>query len=225
MRKQSTVRILRATLFGLVGLGAAGWLSASLMAGEQATGKATHAMPVPGNGTMTKEQKIANAMTAAPAAVSGKATILDWPAKEGDQPAVLRAGSNGWNCLPDMPETQGSDPMCVDQSWMEWVAAYLAHRPPQITSVGIGYMIAPGGAWGSNTDPYAMAAAAGNQWHLAPPHLMILVPDLKSLAGVSTDPHHGGPYVMFPGTPYAHIMAPVAAPPASPSSRLNQERH
>ena len=76
-------------------------------------------------------------------------------------------------------------------------------------------MIAPGGGWGSNTDPYAMAAAAGNQWHLAPPHLMLLVPDLKSLAGVSTDPHNGGPYVMYPGTPYAHIMAPISASPVS----------
>ena len=88
---------------------------------------------------------------------------------------------------------------------------------PQITSVGIGYMIAPGGAWGSNTDPYAMSAAADNQWHLAPPHLMVLVPDLTSLAGVSTDPHSGGPYVMYPGTPYAHMMAPIAASPMSAS--------
>jgi hypothetical protein len=219
MRKRTTIGIVRTTLLGFAGLGAAAWLSASLMAGGQATGKAPHQMPMPSNGMMTKEQKIANAMTAAPAAVSGKATILDWPAKEGDQPAVLRAGSNGWSCLPDMPDSQGSDPMCVDQSWMQWIAAYMAHKAPQITSVGIGYMIAPGGGWGSNTDPYAMAAATGNQWHLAPPHLMVLVPDLKSLAGFSTDPHNGGPYVMYPGTPYAHIMAPISAAPMSASAK------
>ena len=40
---------------------------------------------------------------------------------------------------------------------------------------------------------------------------MILVPDLKSLAGISTDPKNGGPYVMYAGTPYAHIMAPITA--------------
>jgi hypothetical protein len=45
---------------------------------------------------MTKAQKIANAMTAAPSTISAQATILDWPAKEGDQPPVLRAGTNGW---------------------------------------------------------------------------------------------------------------------------------
>ena len=27
-------------------------------------------------------------------------------------------------------------------------------------------MIAPGGGWGSNTDPYAMARHADNQWRL-----------------------------------------------------------
>ena len=34
MRNQTTMRIVRTTLLGLAGLGAAGWLSASLMAGD-----------------------------------------------------------------------------------------------------------------------------------------------------------------------------------------------
>ena len=207
------MRILRATLLTVAGLVAAGWLSMSLIARGQSTDRpsAPHQMPMSSQTTaMTKEQKISSAVSAAPASVSAKATVLDWPAKEGDPPAVLRAGHNGWTCLPDMPDTQGSDPMCLDQSWMEWIDAYLAHTPPQVMSVGLGYMIAPGGAWGSNADPYAMAATPGNQWSLHPPHLMILVPDLKSLAGVSSDPGNGGPYVMYPGTPYAHLMAPIA---------------
>ena len=131
MRKRTTIRIVHTALLGLAGLGAAAWLSASVRAAARPTGQAPHQMSMPGGTKMTKDQKIAEAMTAAPAAVSGKATILDWPAKEGDEPAVLRAGSNGWNCLPDMPHTQGRDPMCVDQSWMQWVAAYTAHKPPQ----------------------------------------------------------------------------------------------
>src|SRR5438477_13061524 len=108
MRKQTTMSVVRTTLLCLAGLGAAGWLSASLMAGGQATGKAMapHQMTIPGKVMMTKAQKIANATTAAPASVSAKATILDWPANEGDPLVVLRAGSNGWSCLPDMPESQ-----------------------------------------------------------------------------------------------------------------------
>jgi hypothetical protein len=38
---------------------------------------------------------------------------------------------------------------------------------------------------------------------------MIVVPDVTSLEGMSTDPNNGGPYVMYAGTPYAHIMAPI----------------
>ena len=117
-----------------------------------------------------------------------------------------------------MPDSQGNDPMCVDQSWMKWIEGYTAHKTPQVTSVGIGYMIAPGGGWGSNTDPYAMAATADNQWGHHVPHLMIVVPDLASLEGISTDPNNGGPYVMYAGTPYAHIMAPITASPMSARS-------
>jgi hypothetical protein len=70
-------------------------------------------------------------------------------------------------------------------------------------------MIAPGGGMASNSDPYAMAETADNHWGLHKPHMMIVVPDLRSLEGLSTDPENGGPYVMYAGTPYAHIMAPV----------------
>jgi hypothetical protein len=41
--------------------------------------------------------------------------------------------------------------------------------------------------------------------------MMIVVPDLNTLDGISTDPQNGGPYVMYAGTPYAHIMAPVTS--------------
>ena len=42
------------------------------------------------------------------------------------------------------------------------------------------------------------------------PHLMVIFPDPKMLEGISDDPNNGGPYVMWKGTPYAHVMVPVA---------------
>ena len=214
------MRILRTTLTGLIGFGVLTALSSSLVAGgQQGTGTPpskpvmTHDMPM-GQSDMakhaptTKAQKIANAMTAAPSSISASATILDWP-KEGEQPRVLRAGTNSWTCLPDFPDSNGNDPMCLDAAWTKWLDAYLAHKDVSITSVGIAYMIAPGGAEGSNTDPYAMKMTPDNQWGQSSPHVMIAVPDLKSLEGLPTDPKNGGPWVMWKGTPYAHIMAPV----------------
>jgi hypothetical protein len=160
---------------------------------------------------MTTTEKIANATSAAPSSISGKATVLDWPAKQGDKPSVLRAGTNGWSCLPDMPQTEGNDPMCLDEPWLQWVDAYMAKKTPTLRHVGVGYMTAPGGGWSSNIDPYAMKQTPDNHWGHHKPHVMIVVPDVKSLEGISTDPNNGGPYVMFAGTPYAHIMAPISS--------------
>jgi hypothetical protein len=204
------MRILRTSLPGLISFGAIATLSVSLLAGGQQprTAPARQDMPMPAK-PMTNAQKIANAMAAAPAAISAKATILDWPAEDGGQPVVLRAGSNGWTCLPDTIHTAGNDPMCLDGPWMKWLEAYLAKKPVTIATLGVSYMLAPGGAEASNTDPYAMKMTPDNHWGHHAPHVMIAVPDLKSLDGLPTDPKNGGPYVMWKGTPYAHIMAPV----------------
>ncbi len=161
--------------------------------------------------TMSREQKVANAMTAAPQSIAAAATILDWPAVMGDRPSTLRAGTNGWNCLPDDPTTEGNDPMCIDAAWMQWMEAFMAKTDPKVPNVAFGYMMAPGGSWGSNIDPVATGKTATNQWHLHPPHVMVVVPDIRALDGLPTDPASGGPYVMWKGTPYTHVMAPVSA--------------
>ena len=157
----------------------------------------------------TPNAKITSALSAAPPSIADKATIMDWPATAGGQPIQLRAGTNGWVCFPDLPTVHGNDPMCLDQVWLDWVNAWVGRTPPKIKSVGIGYMIAPGGGHGSNTDPYATGPTADNEWGHDAPHLMILVPDLASLDGLPTSRENGGPWVMWKSTPYAHIMAPV----------------
>lgn len=47
-----------------------------------------------------------------------------------------------------------------------------------------------------------------NQWIIEGAHLMILAP--AALIDVyPTDPQSGGPYVMWNGTPYEHLMVPI----------------
>ena len=119
---------------------------------------------------------------------------------------MLREGSNGWNCFPDFPATPGNDPMCLDAPWITFVNAMLAKKPPEITQMGFGYMIAPGGGFGSNTDPFATKETADNEWGQDPPHIMIVVPKAEMLpacrpietrrplghvAGDTVGPHHG----------------------------------
>jgi hypothetical protein len=161
---------------------------------------------------MTDQQKIQNAMSAAPADIARAATIMDHPSKTGDKPRQLRAGTNGWVCFPTTPPTAGSsgeDPMCLDREWQKWVDALMTKSKPSITGTGIAYMLA-GDKGASNTDPFATGPTPTNQWVTTPAHIMVLFSDAKALDAYPTDPKNGGPFVMFKGTPYAHLMVPVS---------------
>jgi hypothetical protein len=49
---------------------------------------------------------------------------------------------------------------------------------------------------------------------------MIVVPEDEALTGLPTDPANGGPWVMWKGTPYVHIMAPM--PPYVPEEGISR---
>lgn len=81
---------------------------------------------------------------------------------------------------------------------------------PQVSRAGVAYML-QGDAGASNRDPYATGPTADNDWVVTGPHVMVIVPDPASLDNMSSDAKNGGPWVMWRGTPYAHIMVPVPA--------------
>jgi hypothetical protein len=154
------------------------------------------------------DARIHNAVMGGPASVAANATVLEWPAGPSGTFTELRAGSNGWYCLPDLPLTPNDDdPMCVDQVWLDFLKAMMAGKKPEPKGVGVGYMT-HGGAYSSNTDPNATKATSDNDWGYDPPHIMIISPDVSALKAYPTT-RKGGPWVMFPGTPYAHLMVPV----------------
>jgi hypothetical protein len=153
--------------------------------------------------------KIADAMRAGPSSLSNDATILDYEMDEAGNFVVLRDGSNGWACLPDTPGTPSDDPMCFDQAWMEWMQAFMAGEEPTTTVPGLAYML-QGGTDASNTDPFATEPAAGEEWVVSAPHVMLITHEELDQTVFSTDPDSGGPWIMFAGTPYEHIMMPVA---------------
>ncbi len=154
------------------------------------------------------DAKIQSAMSAALPVIAESATIIDWPSEPGGEPALLREGSNDWLCLPDNIGTPGNDPMCVDPTWQIWMNAYMAGAEPEITAPGISYMLA-GGSDPSNFDPYATGPEEGEDWVNSGPHIMLLMPGGFDPADFSTDHLSGGPYIMWEGTPYEHLMVPV----------------
>jgi hypothetical protein len=149
------------------------------------------------------QDQITSAMSAAPSSISADATIIDWNFKE------LRKGTNSWTCLPDRADTPGNDPWCVDESWLNFLRAYVTKTKPDYTKFGIAYML-KGDTPVSNRDPYVTQPTGKEDWVTdIGPHLMLLVPDHGLLEHISSDHLNGGPWVMWPNTPYAHIMVPL----------------
>ena len=169
---------------------------------------AAHEAAATSKAPMTDEQLIASAMSAAPAKVAKGVTVIAMDAD--GKMRTVRKGTNGFTCMADNPATPGPDPMCMDANAMEWVHAYLSHATPTAGKVGLMYMLA-GGTDASNTDPYATAPTASNHWIKTGPHMMIVGADASFYDNYpkSADPDTSAPYVMWAGTPYQHLMAPV----------------
>jgi hypothetical protein len=153
---------------------------------------------------MSDSQYVTKVSGAAPAAVVKNATIVR---SQGGSMQVLQQGNNGFTCM-----LAGGDPMCADANAMKWAQAYLSHTtPPDAT--GFVYMLA-GDSGTSNTDPYARAATSDNHWVQTGPHVMIVGAAVKNMGyPMALDANASGPYVMWPNTPYAHLMIPVSAQP------------
>ncbi len=157
------------------------------------------------NSDMSPAGIISSALSAGPASITDEAAVLDWDMNE------VRAGTNGWTCLPDRSDTDGNDPWCVNGPWLDFLGAYTNQTEPNYSEIGLAYMLM-GDSPVSNSDPYATEPTAEDDWVTdLGSHLMMLIPDQSLLAGISTDHLNGGPWVMWPDTPYRHLMIPIDA--------------
>lgn len=161
-----------------------------------------------GPSSAADKKMIASAMRAAPKKVSAAATIVAMNA-DGTM-RTLREGTNGFTCIPDNTATPGPDPMCMDKAAFEWAGAWMGHKAPASGKIGFMYMLS-GGTDASNTDPYAQKPGADTHWIKTGPHVMIVGADSSfyDMYPKSADPDTAAPYVMWPGTPYQHLMIPI----------------
>ncbi len=181
-------------------------------------------------GSPVQQWWITTAQSAGPSAISNGAAIA---VNENGKLRTVRQGSNGWTCFPSLEEWSGhasggmsGSPICVDKNGLDWIQAWLNHKDPTANTIGIAFMLQ--GESGSETDPYAEAKEEPGyptpgrrrpDWIDVGPHVMILgastlqeglsasVPADKSNVDTSK------PFVMWPGTPYEHLMIPVGAAP------------
>jgi hypothetical protein len=168
------------------------------------------ALPLFLGGNSTEAQQAAPAsdadyikmvMTAAPEQLVRDATIVRM---QSGSMQTLKQGTNEFTCM-----VANEVPMCADPAAMEWAHAWQTHSPPP-DKVGFMYML-NGDNGGSNTDPWATKPEPGNHWIKTGAHVMIVGPPAKTMTGYprTADPDPTKPYVMWPGTPYEHLMLPV----------------
>lgn len=151
-------------------------------------------------GAETAQDKIARAMSAAPKTVASAATIADMDAN--GKMTVLRKGTNGFTCFAGHPGVVGDDPMCGDAPSMTWMTSYTNKaKKPANTKPGIVYMLAGGTDWSAD-DPYATKGTPIKE----PPHYMVMWPFDAKTSGFTTKASDTGTWIMYSGTPWAHLM-------------------
>jgi len=149
-------------------------------------------------------EKIASAMQAGPKFVTQNATVLDWPSSPGGEFRVLRAGTNGWTCLPGRPGAAHEEPGCFDQVFLQFMKDSMAGHIPDVQSVGISYMYR--GFWVPNK---SHAMGTGNEFHVGP-HIMIIGLDQKILQTLNHDGSNGQPYVNhLPDHSELYLVIPI----------------
>jgi hypothetical protein len=218
--------MIKSALCAAIGFAA---ISSIALAGDDRDdlASATAALP-PGTFTTSAhsdEWKIANALSAGPASITDHATVIDWPAHPTNgmsQGRVLRLGSNGWTCMPDVPGRPQHDPMCVDETMMTWLDATLTGQKPDIDRVGLSYMLMGETRQGQGATP-AKDPSEVKQWFTVGPHVMIVLPDSAkgALRGINQDLSNDLPYTTLLSS--AAIATPVwVVPVAKGGNRITE---
>ncbi|HEU4698242.1 MAG TPA: hypothetical protein VFS40_03625 [Gemmatimonadales bacterium] len=145
---------------------------------------------------------VRRATAGAPARISDHATIARME-KDGSV-TVLRPGTNGFTCtlLPDI----GNPPFCGDSAATQWGQdAFSGKDRPTNTKPGIAYMAQGGVHYETPDGQVVMHAGPDTKVVKEPPHWMVMWP-VDTTSGLPTRPNPSGTYIMFAGTPFAHLM-------------------
>lgn len=187
-------------------------LAALLAAVASATAAAQGRAPVP-----PAEQQIAAAVLALPEAMRAGAAVLGYSPQGALVP--LRPGTNGMICLADDPAQPRFHVACYHDSLEPFMARGRALRAsgvrdPQVDTVrfaevrdGRLKMPAQPASLYSLTNPDGGYDAATNSAPGARALFVVYVPfATEASTGMSARPAGKAPWLMFPGTPKAHIM-------------------
>lgn len=150
------------------------------------------------------DELIKIALSGAPPHISKDAAVIV-PGADGKM-VEAKKGSNGFTCMPwvDTPDTP--DPMCMDAAVGQWVGSLMNNEPkPSNTVPGIAYMGRGGQHW-EKDGAVLMKTEPGAKAVKEPAHWMLMWPFDAKASGLATLPNPSGVWIMWAGTPYAHLM-------------------
>jgi hypothetical protein len=161
----------------------------------------------------SKEAKIRRALSAAPPNVASSAKVAD-TVEKGNM-TVLRDGHNGFTCVPGHVGVVGDGPASMDEAAVQGTLDWMAHKPkPTNTRPGIIYQLACDSDW-SATDPWATSGTP-HKWVAG---WVLVFPFDPKTSGLSDQLQDHGTWIMWAGTPYAHLMI-MQKPLSATSPRL-----
>ena len=164
-------------------------------------------MPMSGAQKMkpSKDKLIKQALSAAPRSISKDAAVM-LPG-EGGALETAKTGTNGFTCFPDVDGQEIPDPVCADENATQWIMDLVAKKDkPTNTMPGVAYMAKGGWHWEKDGKIIMNKDEPGARRVKEPPHWMIFWAFDASRTMLPAVPRKFGAYVMFDGTPYAHLM-------------------
>ncbi|HEY6084063.1 MAG TPA: hypothetical protein VIU63_01625 [Nitrospira sp.] len=152
---------------------------------------------------MSEKDQTALALSAAPAHLSKDAGVMIYGAD--GKLTEARKSANGFTCIPTVMNLPIPDPMCMDGAALQWLTDLTGNQPkPSNTVPGIAYMARGGSHY--EKDGKVVMSGEGAKVVKEPPHWMVMWPFDPAASHLPTKPNPSGSYIMFDGSPYAHLM-------------------
>jgi hypothetical protein len=143
------------------------------------------------------------ALSAAPARIAKEAGVMVYGAD--GKLIEVKSSTNGFICIPTIMNLPIPDPICMDAASNQWMNDIMGNAPkPSNTVPGIAYMARGGSHYEKNGK--VVMSGEGAKVTKEPPHWMIMWPFDAAASKLPLVPNPSGVYIMFEGSPYAHLM-------------------
>lgn len=152
---------------------------------------------------MSEKDQTALALRAAPAHIAKEAGVMVYGAD--DKLTETKKSTNGFTCIPTVMNLPVPDPICMDAAAHQWMTDLMNNAPkPANTVPGIAYMAHGGSHF--EKDGKVVMSGDGAKIVKEPAHWMVMWPFESAATKLPTAPNPSGTYIMFDGSPYAHLM-------------------